>query len=141
MNTGIKLLEGDGNTDLEEASALSHERDTIDIYSNSWGPADTGSSVMGPRTLTRLALEKGINKVSKLCCAIHFCASYNNVCRDVEERGAYMYGPVVMEEIKMTVVLMVLCPVFLPSLLGLLELTVTIVILMKDAPQKWLQHM
>ena len=52
---------------MEEASALSHARDTVDIYSNSWGPSDTGSVVFGPRTLTRLTLENGINKVSILC--------------------------------------------------------------------------
>jgi hypothetical protein len=49
-------------TDVEEATALSHEQNIVDVYTNSWGPSDTGNIVMGPRTLTKLTLEKGISE-------------------------------------------------------------------------------
>ena len=51
---------GGGVTDMEEAAALSHARDVIDIYSNSWGPPDTGFHVKGPRTLTKQVLKDGV---------------------------------------------------------------------------------
>jgi len=50
-------------TDAEEAKALSHERDYIDIYSNSWGPGDKGFEVVGPDKLTQLVLKDGAEKV------------------------------------------------------------------------------
>ena len=40
-----------------EADALSFENDNIDIYSNSWGPADTGDVLSGPGPLTIAAIE------------------------------------------------------------------------------------
>lgn len=55
---GIRLIAGP-TTDLQEAYALSYKRDEIDIYSNSWGPRDSGKSFMGPGRLTRGALERG----------------------------------------------------------------------------------
>jgi subtilisin family serine protease len=60
----VRLLNGnrDMRTDVEEATALSHEQNIVDVYTNSWGPSDTGNIVMGPRTLTKLTLEKGISE-------------------------------------------------------------------------------
>ena len=49
---------------MTEVRALSHRRDIVDIYSNSWGPPDLGFIVAGPRPLARRALQKGINEVS-----------------------------------------------------------------------------
>ena len=46
-----------------EAGALSHGRDVVDIYSNSWGPFDEGFRVAGPRTMTKRALQDGISMV------------------------------------------------------------------------------
>ena len=63
---GLKLLDGGGRTDLEEAEALSHAVDIIDVYSNSWGPPDTGAHVSGPGTLTQLVLKMGATIVSKV---------------------------------------------------------------------------
>ena len=57
--TGIELLTG-GTTDIQEAAALFHARDVIDIYSNSWGPPDNGIYVRGPRTLTKQILKDGV---------------------------------------------------------------------------------
>ena len=48
---------------MEEATALSHEKNVVDVYNNVWGPSDAGYTVMGPRTLTKLALEEGTAKV------------------------------------------------------------------------------
>ena len=44
------------------AMALSHNRDVIDIYSNSWGPID-GFGVAGPRSMEKLALQRGTSNV------------------------------------------------------------------------------
>ena len=52
-------MDGGGRTDLEEAEALSHSVDLIDVYSNSWGPPDTGSSVAGPGTLVNTIFRVG----------------------------------------------------------------------------------
>ena len=59
--TGIALV-GAG-TDMNEARSLLFENDIVDIYSNSWGPSDSGSTVEGPGELTRLALQSGVNQV------------------------------------------------------------------------------
>ena len=50
-------------TDAQDASAVSYQRNTIDIYSNSWGPPDYGCIVGGPETLTLTALEEGTQLV------------------------------------------------------------------------------
>uniref|UniRef100_A0A915JTQ1 Peptidase S8 pro-domain domain-containing protein n=1 Tax=Romanomermis culicivorax TaxID=13658 RepID=A0A915JTQ1_ROMCU len=47
----IKLLNGE-LTDVLEAASLSYNRQFIDIYSNSWGPDDGGSSFSPPKPLT-----------------------------------------------------------------------------------------
>lgn len=65
MNAGIRLISNvRGSTDLSEALALSHLGDYIEIYSNSWGPADFGFIVSGPGTLTNLIFELGSREVS-----------------------------------------------------------------------------
>ena len=54
---------GGVTTDAQDASAVSHRRNAIDIYSNSWGPADYGCIVVGPETLTLTAIEEGTQLV------------------------------------------------------------------------------
>ena len=61
---GLRLLDRNGRTDIEEAVALSYASDIIDVYSNSWGPLDNGSNVSGPKTLTKLVLKMGVSEVS-----------------------------------------------------------------------------
>ena len=48
----IRLISGPVS-DWQEASALSHAYEEIDIYSNSWGPEDSGHHVVKPGYLTR----------------------------------------------------------------------------------------
>ena len=60
---GLRLITDQGSTDIQEAVALNYKYNNIDIYSNSWGPYDKGFTVEGPRILTRMALENGVNKV------------------------------------------------------------------------------
>ena len=61
---GIRLFDDQvRSTDVGRASALSHELDKIDIYSNSWGPGDNAVEVEGPETLTERAIELGIKQV------------------------------------------------------------------------------
>ena len=61
---GIRLFDDQVRSiDAGRASALSHELDKIDIYSNSWGPGDTATEVEGPETLTQRAIERGIKQV------------------------------------------------------------------------------
>ena len=61
---GIRLFDDQvRSTDAGRASALSHELDKIDIYSNSWGPGDNAVEVEGPEPLTERAIELGIKQV------------------------------------------------------------------------------
>ena len=46
-----------GNSDSDEANALSHLNNDIDIYSNSWGPSDNGQTLSGPGPLMIAAFE------------------------------------------------------------------------------------
>lgn len=55
---GIKCLDGEVD-DRVESSSLLHNMDYIDIYSGSWGPADNGLTVDGPKRLATQALEMG----------------------------------------------------------------------------------
>ena len=56
---GIRFL-GNGNaTDILEAESVSFNRQYIDVYSNSWGPEDTGALFQKPKKLASLALETG----------------------------------------------------------------------------------
>jgi Ca2+-binding RTX toxin-like protein len=52
---GLRLIAGPAS-DLLEATALTHEMQQIDIYNNSWGPADSGI-LAGPGPLTLQALQ------------------------------------------------------------------------------------
>tara|TARA_Y100001935_G_scaffold74750_2_gene62388 strand:+ start:709 stop:4278 length:3570 start_codon:yes stop_codon:yes gene_type:complete len=47
-------------SDSMEANALSHMPQSVDIYSNSWGPADDGATLQGPGPLTLAAIENGV---------------------------------------------------------------------------------
>lgn len=49
--------------DSQEASALSYNRSAIDIYSSSWGPPDTGYTVLGPGPILYSAFQEGSIKV------------------------------------------------------------------------------
>ena len=44
-------------SDSTEAAALSYHDDDIDIYSNSWGPADSGTIFDGPGFQAAAAIE------------------------------------------------------------------------------------
>ena len=55
---GLQLISC-STTDVREANTLSHERQAIDIYSNSWGPSDNGETLAGPGPLMLAALESG----------------------------------------------------------------------------------
>ncbi|XP_066023915.1 uncharacterized protein [Pocillopora verrucosa] len=50
------------STDLSEAKALSYKNQTIDIYSNSWGPGDMGWQVEGPGPHLTKILEDAAKK-------------------------------------------------------------------------------
>ena len=50
-------------SDLTEASALGYHDNHVDVYSNSWGPSDSGFVVSGPGTLTKMTLKTGALKV------------------------------------------------------------------------------
>ena len=56
--TGLRLLPLSGEAmDMQEANALLHAMDIVDIYSSSWGPSDKGTVVEGPRTMGQIALK------------------------------------------------------------------------------------
>ena len=78
----------------------------MDIYSNSWGPRDDGVTIDGPGNLTRLALQSGANEV---CIQRFIEQNYVYRCttfRVVMERVLFLYGPMAMEEVLMTALLM-----------------------------------
>lgn len=50
-------------TDIVESRMLSHQPDYISIYSNSWGPSDSGFVVGGPEKYTAAVLEQGASEV------------------------------------------------------------------------------
>ena len=58
---GLRLIAGPAD-DLMEATALTYALADIDIYSNSWGPDDSGTQVSGPGPLTLAALERGVTE-------------------------------------------------------------------------------
>ena len=47
-----------------EAAALGHAINLVDVYSNSWGPPDSGFYFMEPGPLTKRAIKRGIVEVS-----------------------------------------------------------------------------
>ena len=53
---GLQLISC-STTDVRESSALGHERQNIDIYSNSWGPSDNGETLEAPGPLMLAAME------------------------------------------------------------------------------------
>ena len=93
--TGLRLL-GGATTDSIDASALGHSRNNIDIYSNSWGPADNSVTVDGPKYLTSLALKEGAEMVYSIrneCCnelIIHY--------REGMAEGTFLHLLLEMEE-------------------------------------------
>ena len=56
---GIRLIGGPAD-DLMEATALTYALADIDIYSNSWGPDDSGAELAAPGPLTLAALQQGV---------------------------------------------------------------------------------
>ena len=58
---GLQLISC-STTDTREGNALSHERQSIDIYSNSWGPSDNGRTVEAPGPLMMAAFENDVSQ-------------------------------------------------------------------------------
>ena len=56
------LLIACSTTDVRESNALSHNRQDIDIYSNSWGPSDNGRTVEAPGPLMLAAFENDVSQ-------------------------------------------------------------------------------
>ena len=57
--SGIRLIAAPAN-DQQEANALTYQLQSNHIYSNSWGPADTGSIKDAPGPLLLAALQNGV---------------------------------------------------------------------------------
>lgn len=65
LHPGMRLISGlEGATSIEEAEAFSWQNGVIDIYSNSWGPIDTGDIVEGPQRPAFQAIANGVTNVS-----------------------------------------------------------------------------
>jgi len=58
---GIRLI-AEGTYDYEEAQGLSYMWDKIRIYSNSWGPEDSGRDMVAPGQVTKEALRRGFEE-------------------------------------------------------------------------------
>ena len=57
---GIRLIGGDDQTDEQNASALLHQNQIVQVSNNSWGPEDDGRTLEGPGPLTSLAFENAV---------------------------------------------------------------------------------
>lgn len=64
-------------TDAQEAMALTHALDYVDIYTASWGPKDNGKELAGPGILTQMALRKGVTQGRRGLGAIYVWAAGN----------------------------------------------------------------
>lgn len=62
---GIKFLD-EKSTDAREAKVLKYSLPYVSIYSNSWGPADTGTFMEHLTDLIKRSLSKGIHRVKYL---------------------------------------------------------------------------
>lgn len=56
---GVKILEKEISC-VEEANALIHNKEKVDIYSCSWGPADDGKTVEGPDVVVLRSIIDGV---------------------------------------------------------------------------------
>lgn len=56
----LRIDTGNQGADAVIANALSHERNNVDIYNNSWGPWDNGEGLDLPGPLVSQALEDGV---------------------------------------------------------------------------------
>ena len=63
-NLGGLKIDFNSSSDLQTADVLRHNSSYIDVYSNSWGPDDSGFSIGGPGHLTLLTLETGAKNVN-----------------------------------------------------------------------------
>ncbi|GFS29913.1 hypothetical protein NPIL_235291 [Nephila pilipes] len=73
---GVRIIDGPV-TDAQEAMALIHALDYVDVYTASWGPNDDGKSIAGPGVLAKLAFLKGISEGRKGKGAIYVWAAGN----------------------------------------------------------------
>ncbi|GIX84659.1 hypothetical protein CDAR_552231 [Caerostris darwini] len=73
---GVRIIDGPV-TDAQEAMALVHALDYVDIYTASWGPNDDGKSIAGPGPLAKLAFLKGISEGRNAKGAIYVWAAGN----------------------------------------------------------------
>ena len=62
---GLKIDLGETH-DVSESSALSYKENHVDVYSNSWGPSDSGYVVSGPGHYLAKTFENGVITVSIL---------------------------------------------------------------------------
>lgn len=60
---GLKFDMSD-SSDSVEASPLGYKNDLIQVYSNSWGPSDSGFLVDGPGPLLKQTFETAVRTVS-----------------------------------------------------------------------------
>ncbi len=53
----VRLIGGNAAADDQEAGALGHRTDVVDVSNNSWGPNDDGQTIESPGPLTEAAME------------------------------------------------------------------------------------
>ena len=91
---GIRLVADSCSTasswDSSEASALTHELEMVDIYTNSWGPSDSGNILGDIGPLALAALEKGVNEGRDGLGSVYVWAAGNgHQNRDNSNKDAY----------------------------------------------------
>ena len=87
---GIRICNVGNITDSLGADSLSHSLDLVDIYVNSWGPADDGDILEGMGTLTLAAIEAGVSQGRENRGAIYVWANGNGLAnRDNSNKDGY----------------------------------------------------
>ena len=73
--------------DLTQAGVLSYEDGYVDVYSNSWGPVETGFTVGGPGYLTLQTFQREARQVS----CVDSLSPYHGmkICLVVSRGGVY----------------------------------------------------
>ena len=73
VSPALRLISAPGGTDVDEADALSWRSEEVDIYSNSWGPEDSGTAVMGPGELLEMVFETSTREAGGYHVELHAC--------------------------------------------------------------------
>ena len=98
FSVGVRIATTGGRTDLEEAVALMHSLGNVDIYSNSWGPLDSGDIVSGPGHITMFALKNGVTRVRQILIHVWRASVSQTSCQNIPYFDKYICARTALKE-------------------------------------------